>query len=108
MTTGLPCRHFSPASITENFDEFDHHWHARDIGLGGDEVEKRDHRLLGIKQALVHVDVDHLRAAIDLLARDRQGGRIVAGGNQFAKLCGAGDVGALADIHERDLRRACE
>ena len=31
---------------------------------------KRDHRLLGVEHALVHVDVDDLRAALDLLARD--------------------------------------
>ena len=61
--------------MTENFDEFDHYRHARDIGLGGDQVEERRHRLLGIEQTLVHVDVDHLRAVLDLLARNRQRGR---------------------------------
>ena len=71
FTTGLPCRHFSPASITENFDEFDHHRHARDVRLGGDQVEEGGHRLFGIEQALVHVDVDHLGAVLDLLARYR-------------------------------------
>ena len=44
----------------------DHHGHAGDVGLGGDQVEERHHRLLGIEQALVHVDVEDLRAVLDL------------------------------------------
>jgi hypothetical protein len=49
-----------------------------DVGLGRDEVEEGGHRLLGIEQALVHVDVDDLRAVLHLLARDGERGRIVA------------------------------
>ena len=50
----------------------DHHRHARDVGLGGDEVEERPHGGLRVEHRLVHVDVDHLRAVLDLLARDRE------------------------------------
>ena len=64
----------------------DHHRHARDVGLGGDQVEEGHHRLLGIEQALVHVDVDDLRAVLDLVARDVERGRVVAGGDQLAEL----------------------
>ncbi len=88
--------------MTENFDEIDHHRHARDVGLGGDQVEERHHRLLGIEQALVHVDVDDLRAVLDLVARDLERGAVVAIGDELAEARRAGDVGALADVHERD------
>jgi hypothetical protein len=65
-----------------------------------------DHRRFGIDQALVHVDVDDLRAVLDLLARDVDARRVVvAGGDQLAELRRAGDVGALADIDERDVGR---
>jgi hypothetical protein len=64
----------------------DHHRHARDVGLGGDEVEEVDHRLLGIEQALVHVDVDDLRAVLDLIARHVERGGVVAGLDQLAEL----------------------
>ena len=69
FTTGLPCTHLSPASITLNFEESTITGHAGDVGLGGDEVEEGHHRLFGIEQALVHVDVDDLRAVLDLVAR---------------------------------------
>ena len=108
FTTALPCRHLRPASITENFEEFDHHRHARDVGLGRDQIEEGHHGLLGIEQALVHVHVDDLRAVLDLVARDRERGRVVAGGDELAELGRAGDVGALAHIDERDFRRQRE
>ena len=57
-----------------------------------------------IEQAFVHVDVDHLRAVLDLVARDRERRRVVAGRHQLAELGRAGDIGALADIDERDFR----
>ena len=70
LTIGLPDTHFSPASITSHFDAVDHHRHPRDIGLGGDQLQERRHRVDRVEQPLVHVDVDHLRAILDLLARD--------------------------------------
>ena len=90
------------------FRGVDHHRHAGDVGLGGDQIEEGGHGLLGVEQALVHVDVDDLRAVLDLVARDRERGRIVAGGDQLAEARRAGDVGALADIDERNLRRQRE
>ena len=86
----------------------DHHRHAGDVRLGGDEVQVVDHRLLRVDQALVHVDVDDLRAVLDLLARHRQRRWIVAAGDQLAKSRRARNVGALADVDERDFRREHE
>ena len=36
----LPCRHLRPASITLHFERVDHHRHARDVRLGGDQVQE--------------------------------------------------------------------
>ncbi len=85
------------------FGRVDHHRHAGDIRLGGDQVEVFDHRPLAIDQALVHVDVDHLRAVRHLVARNIQRCRIVASGDQLPEFGRAGDVGALADIDEGNL-----
>src|SRR5262249_56624697 len=48
----------------------DHDRNARDLGLGRDEVEERRHRLLAVEQVGVHVDVEEVRAATNLLDRD--------------------------------------
>ncbi len=68
--------------------------------LGGDEVEEVGHRLFAVEHALVDVDVDDGRAALDLLARD--GERLVefALEDELRELGRAGDVGALADERE--------
>ncbi len=78
----------------------DHHRHARDVGLGTDQLEEGGHRVNRVEQALVHVDVDHLRAVFDLLARDFDRGRVVAVHDQLLEPGGAGHVGPLADIDE--------
>ena len=64
--------------MIREFRGIDHHRHARDVGLGGDEVEELDHRRLGVDEPLVHVDVDDLRAVGDLVARDREGAGKIA------------------------------
>ena len=81
----------------------DHHRHARDVGLGGDEVEKRDHCSFGIEQTLVHVDVDDLRTVLDLIVGNVQRFGVVAVGDQPTELRGPGYVGPFADIDERDV-----
>ena len=57
------------------FRGVDHHGHAGDVGLGGDEVEEGHHRGFRIKKPLVHVDVDDLGAVLDLVARHLQARR---------------------------------
>src|SRR3546814_2484384 len=54
------------------FRAVDHHRHARDIGLGGDELQESRHRMFGVEQPFVHIDVDDLRAIFDLLARSEE------------------------------------
>ncbi len=99
---------FQPGLDHREFRAVDHHRHARDVGLGRDQVEEGNHGLFGIEQALVHVDVDDLRAVLDLVARDRERGGVVAGGDKFPELRRTGDIGALADIDEWDFGRERE
>lgn len=82
----------------------DHHRDARDVRLGGDQVEVLDHRLLGVEHALVHVDVEHLCAVLHLLARDHHRFVEPAFQDQLLELRAAGDVGAFADVDEVGFR----
>ena len=79
----------------------DHDRHARDVRLGGDQVEEPHHGGLRIEHGLVHVDVDDLRAVLHLLARHRQCLVVLLVQDQARKGLGAGDVGALADVDEQ-------
>ena len=82
------------------FGAVDHHRHAGDVGLGGDALQEDGHRLLAVEQRLVDVDVDDLRAVLDLVARDIDRRVIIAGHDQLLEAGRAGDVAALADIDE--------
>ena len=99
---------FQPGFDHRKFRGIDHQRHAGDVGLGGDEIKEGRHRLLGIEQTFVHVDVEDLRAVLHLIARDRQRRGVVAGGDELTETRRAGDVGAFADIHERNCRRQRE
>mmetsp|Transcript_30482 Transcript_30482/g.79140 ORF Transcript_30482/g.79140 Transcript_30482/m.79140 type:complete len:974 (-) Transcript_30482:1460-4381(-) len=48
----------------------DHDRQLGDVGLGDEHVEELLHGVLAIEEALVHVDVDDLRAGLGLRARD--------------------------------------
>ena len=75
----------------------DHERNPRDLRLGRQIVQERRHRLLGIEHALVHVDVEDVGAAADLIERDLDGLAVVGGANQPCEPGRTGDVGALAD-----------
>src|SRR6202035_5198354 len=49
------------------------------------------------------IDVDDLRPVRHLVARYDKRAGIVAGGDELAELGRAGDVGALADVDERNV-----
>ena len=81
----------------------DHHRHLADVGLRRHQLEEPVHRGDAVDHALVHVDVDDLRAVLDLLAGDRQRSVVVAVADQVAELGRPGDVGALADVQEQGV-----
>ncbi len=78
----------------------EHDREPRDLRLGRDQVEEPRHRLLGIEQVGVHVDVEDVRPAPHLLERDRDGALVVAALDQPAKPSRTGHVRPLADHHE--------
>ena len=61
--------------MTSHFEESIIVGHAADVGLGGDQLGEAVHRLDAVDHPLVHVDVDDLRAGLDLLAGDGERGR---------------------------------
>jgi hypothetical protein len=81
----------------------DHDRNARDLGLGGDQVEEARHARLRVQQALVHVDVEDVGAAADLIEGHVQGLVELVLLDQAGELLGAGDVGALTDHLEVGL-----
>ena len=71
LTIGLPWTHLRPASMTSHLRGVDHQRHPGDVGLAGDQLDEAVHRRDAVDHPLVHVDVDDLRAGLDLLARRR-------------------------------------
>ena len=61
------------------------------------------HRVLAVEQALVHVDVDHLRARLGLRARNLERLVVVAVEDELLELGRAGDVAPLADVQEAEV-----
>ena len=78
-----------------------HHRDAGDVGLGGDQVQEALHARDRIEHGLVHIDVDDLRAVLDLLARHGQGLVVLLFADQAREHLAARDVGALAHVHEQ-------
>ncbi len=69
-------------------------------GSAASRLRKARHGLLAVEHALVHVHVEDVRAALDLLAGDGEGGLVVAREDELGEARRAGDVGALADEQE--------
>ena len=105
LTTPLPCRQRRPASITVHFDESTMTGTRAMSGSAAIRLQVLRHRRFGIDQALVHVDVEDLRAVRDLLARDFDGLVVAVVLDQLLELRRTGHVRALADVDEQQLRR---
>jgi hypothetical protein len=99
----LPLDALEPRFDRREAGAVDHDRHPGDLRLGGDHVQERGHRLLGVEQVGVHVHVDQVRAALHLLERDRDRPRVVIRLDQPAEARRAGHVRALADHHEAGL-----
>ena len=81
----------------------DHQRHARDVGLGRDQLDEAVHGRDAVDHAFVHVDVDDLCARLDLLSCDVERGAVVLRLDQLAEPRRPGDVGALTDVDEQRL-----
>ena len=78
----------------------DHDRESRCLGLGGEQVEEARHRPLAVEQVGVHVDVERVRAAPDLLDRDFDRCLEIVRLDERAEPRGARHVRPLADHHE--------
>ena len=87
------------------FRAVDHHRHAGDFWLAPNEVEEARHRRFGIDHPFVHVDVENVRPAADLLACHRERRLEIPRQDQFRKFRRARDVGPFAHHHEPHFRR---
>ena len=81
-----------------------HDREPRDVGLHGDQPQEPAHGGLGLEEALVHVHVEQVGAARDLVPRhgDRRFEPVVP--DQAGEAARTGHVGALAHHQERRLR----
>src|SRR5215207_10461572 len=63
-------------------------------------MEESRHRFLRVEHSLVHVHVEHLSAALYLLASNLQACIVIAGQDQARELARPGDVGPLTNVYE--------
>ena len=82
----------------------DHDGHARDFRLRRDVIQEHAHGVLRIEHPLVHVHVDHVRAAAHLLERDVGRFAVLLVSDQTRESFRTGDVRALADHLEVRVR----
>ncbi len=94
---GLALHALEPGLEHRPLRAVDHDRQARDLRLGGDVVQEVGHARFRVEHALVHVDVEDVGPAADLLEGHVGGGRPVVGLHQPRELLRAGDVGAFAD-----------
>ena len=79
----------------------EHDRQLRDVRLGREEVQEARHRGFAVQHPLVHVHVEDVRAALDLLARHGERALVVAREDELRELRRPGDVRPLADERER-------
>ena len=108
FTTALPCTHLSPASITENFDESTITGTRAMSGSAAIRLRKviiafsESSRPSSMLTSMICAPFSTWSRATASAAG------VVAGGDELAELRRAGDVGALADVDERNFRRERE
>ena len=82
------------------FAAVDHHRHGADVVFAGDEPQVFRHDGFAIEQSFVHVDIDDVRAAVDLRAGDFDGFLVLLVFDEPGEFSRTGDVGPLADHEE--------
>ena len=73
-------------------------------GSAAMQVEEAGHGRGRVEHPLVHVDVEDLGPALHLLPGHGQRLLVLAGQDELGEPGRAGDVGALADVHEVRVR----
>ena len=85
-----------------------HHGHAGDVGLAGEEREELRHHGGAVEHPLIDVDVDDVGAVLHLLPGNADGLLVAFLLDQAGEGPRAGDVGPLADHREAALRTELE
>ncbi len=83
------------------FRGVDHNRHAGNVRLPGDEIKETHHRRFGVEHPLIHVDINNLRAALNLLAGNVQRFAVFLFFDQALELRGAGHVGTFTHVHKQ-------
>ena len=83
------------------FAGVDHEGNARDLGFSGQQMQEAHHSGGGIQHAFVHVDIDDLRAVVDLLERHSKRFVVTFIFDQAFEFRRAGDVGAFANVQKQ-------
>ena len=78
----------------------DHDRHATDLGIGREEIQEGLHDRLTVEHPLVDVHVEDIGPALNLLARHREGGLVIARDDELREARRSGDIRPLADHHE--------
>ena len=91
------------------FRAVDHERNARDLRLTANQIQKPRHGCFGIDHSFVHIYVEDVRSAPNLLTRNRERTFEIARQNQLRKLRRASDVGTLTNDNKthfwRDIER---
>ena len=82
-----------------------HHGHAGNVGFGGEQAQEMHHLGTAVKQAVVNIDVEHLRTILHLRAGNLEGCGIVLLANKTKEAARARHVAALADVEKIALGR---
>ena len=80
------------------FRGVDHHRHAGDIRLGGNEIQEGRHLLARIEQAVVHVDINDLRPVFHLFPGNGEGFFVILLFNEAEELTRPCDIAPLAYV----------
>ena len=79
----------------------DHERQPRDLWLHRNDVQERSHRRLRVEHSFVHVDVEDVRAAANLLEGNRGRIEVLLVRDHAGETLRSGDVGPLADDDQR-------
>ena len=80
------------------FGAINHHGDARNIRLARHELQEARHGRNPVNQTVIHIDVNNLRAAFDLLPRNGKRLLVIIIDDEFFKPRGPRNICAFTDI----------
>jgi len=108
VDNGFPLNRISAGFDHAPLRAVDHKRHARDFRLAANQIQKSRHGTFGVNHALIHIHVEDVGSAADLLPRDSERAVKILAQDQFENLGGTSDVGSLAHDNKPHLGRNVE